>query len=130
MKETQLPRHSTSLNSKCLSVSSLDPNSKSLNLVRKTYTNKLVLNQEALDFISNIKEDIGVCVCIGPLNQGKSFMLNQLMMCKKGLFKVGRPHEPYTETQGVYLSKLAAEVQSENSEPFKMILLDTEVFFF
>ncbi len=97
---------------------------KSINLVLKNKDGKLELNPSALDFIEKIQSNVGVCVCVGPYRQGKSFLLNQLMQ-QKDLFKVG--HADESETKGVWLSEMYTQHMDRDFEPFTMLILDTEV---
>ena len=98
---------------------------KSINLVLKNKDGQLELNQSALDFIEKIHSNLGVCVCVGPYRQGKSFLLNQLMQ-QKDLFKVG--HGDESETKGVWLSKNVTKRLDSDFELFTALILDTEVF--
>lgn len=103
---------------------SMEEEQHSINLIKKTADNKLELNTLALDFIKNIKHDVGVCVCVGPYRQGKSYLLNQLMS-RNDLFKVG--HKDESQTHGVWLSKTTIKIEDSDESKFTMLIMDTEV---
>ena len=97
----------------------------SINLIKKTEDNKLELNPAALNFIRNIKHDVGVCICLGPYRQGKSYLLNQLMS-RNDLFKVG--HKDEAETHGIWLSRTTIKIEEEDESIFTVLIMDTEVY--
>ncbi len=96
---------------------------KSINLIKKTADNKLELNSSAIDFIRNIKHDVGVCICVGPYRQGKSYLLNQLMS-HNDLFKVG--HKDESETHGIWMSRTTIKIEDTDDSKFTMLIMDTE----
>ena len=86
--------------------------------------NKLVINPQALHFLSQINENFGVVVVVGPYRQGKSFLLNQIMGRMNG-FGVG--HKDTSHTKGVWMWPELVEITRENGDIIKVLLLDTEV---
>lgn len=58
------------------------------------------ITNEGLKFLNSIDEKFGICVCVGPYRQGKSFLLNRLFGLKTG-FEVG--HTDLSCTQGAWI---------------------------
>jgi hypothetical protein len=88
-----------SLDSRLKNVLSNDP-PEIIQLMRLDNRGKIQLNPKALEYLSNLAQDIKVVSVIGPYRSGKSFLLNRLNGQQKG-FHVGNSTNPCT--QGVWL---------------------------
>ena len=82
------------------------------------------VSEEAAEFLSSIKEKIGVIVVAGKYRTGKSFLLNRIIMNKIGEgFGVGPTINPWTKGLWVWNEVFEAEY---NDEKFKVIIVDSE----
>ena len=82
------------------------------------------VSDEAAEFLSSIKEKVGVIVVAGKYRTGKSFLLNRIIMNKIGEgFGVGPTINPWTK--GLWLWNEVFEAEY-NDEKFKVIIIDSE----
>jgi hypothetical protein len=84
---------------------------------------KLIINQEALKELKEIKLNLAVCVCVGPYRQGKSFLLSKIFDTPNS-FKVG--HKDDACTDGVWICKHPEPVKDVDGNWCSVILMDTE----
>ena len=81
------------------------------------------VSDEAIEFLSNIKEKVGVIVVAGKYRTGKSFLLNRIIMNKIGEgFGVGPTINPWTK--GLWMWNEVFE--ADNEEKYKIIVIDSE----
>ena len=100
--------------------------SKIIRLVEKNENeNKLILNQDALKVIQNVKGNIGVCLIAGPYRSGKSFLMNNLSGLNNA-FEIGHTEE--AQTKGIWMNTEPVKIRNNNeSEEINIIFMDTEV---
>jgi hypothetical protein len=82
----------------------------------------LVIKEEALKIIQNLKGDVAVCIVVGPLRTGKSFILNLLLNQNNG-FKLGG--DISSCTRGIWMWNTPIKHRNQHGE-FNLILMDTE----
>lgn len=100
---------------------------KSINLINvEKKSNKLKLNQEAVEFLRQQNEPFGVLVCLGPYRMGKSYLLNRIVD-KKDVFGVG--HTDRGETKGVMMYNDFIRIENSSNQEYDLnyLVLDTEV---
>ncbi len=82
----------------------------------------LVIKEEALKIIQNLKGDVAVCIVVGPLRTGKSFILNLLLNQNNG-FELGG--DISSCTRGIWMWNIPIKHKNKHGE-FNLILMDTE----
>lgn len=96
---------------------------RALSLVYYDDNEGFKVSDEAVEFLSSIKEKVGVIVVAGKYRTGKSFLLNRIIMNKIGEgFGVGPTINPWTKGLWVWNEVFEAE----NEEKFKVIIVDSE----
>jgi hypothetical protein len=98
--------------------------SKPVQLIYKE-NGELKINFDALDILKRIKNQIAVCVCVGPYRQGKSFLLNKILD-DSNRFQIGHEDEPCTE--GVWVYEHPDQMKDEKNNSFTVLMMDVEVF--
>lgn len=103
----------------------------SIQFVHRNDDNKLVLNQSALDLISELDSPIAFCVCVGQYRSGKSFLLSQLgsVFCSEELNNFQVDHKQDNFTQGLWINSNIRKKTVENGD-INLILVDSEVIDF
>ena len=100
------------------------PEKRPLSLIHFTEEGGFQVSNEAVDFLTGIKEKIGVIVVAGKYRTGKSFLLNRIILNKinEG-FGVGPTINPCTKGLWVWNEIIETEY---NGEKLKVIVIDSE----
>ncbi|KAI1305312.1 Guanylate-binding protein 1 [Halotydeus destructor] len=86
---------------------------------------KLVLVEENIRFLHQIKAPLAIVAVVGKFHSGKSFLMNQLMGKGTG-FGVGPSVQPMT--MGIWMWGKPAKMKTADGEEISVIFLDTEGF--
>jgi hypothetical protein len=97
---------------------------RAIQLISQNTRGDLVLNNDALNIIKEIKNKVAVFVVVGPYRQGKSYILNRLLDRSSG-FKVG--HTDNSCTKGIWMWNKVIRHTNRQNETMDIIYLDTEV---
>jgi len=83
------------------------------------------VSQEAIDFLSQVDEKVGVIAVAGKYRTGKSFLLNRVIIKREDRagFGVGPTINPCTKGLWLWSETLEAE---HNGERLKILLIDSE----
>ncbi|RNA33811.1 Guanylate-binding N-terminal domain containing [Brachionus plicatilis] len=96
-----------------------------IKLIEQNNQGKLIINNEALEFIQNLNDHVGVIVAVGKKRLGKSFMLNRLVdFDSQNGFEISHIDEPCTK--GIFMSTKIIDHSNKRGDKMKLILLDTE----
>jgi len=92
--------------------------------------NKFEINQEAIEFLSEIKSKVAVVAICGKYRTGKSYIMNRLFLDplsqdrnRRG-FQVGPTINPCTK--GLWLWKELFTSPTSTDDPLPLIVIDTE----
>jgi hypothetical protein len=100
------------------------PAKRALSLISYNEKDGFQVSDEAVEFLSSIKEKIGVIVVAGKYRTGKSFLLNRIILGKIGEgFGVGPTINPCTKGLWVWNETIETE---HNGEKLKVIIIDSE----
>lgn len=100
------------------------PEHRALSLIYHDEHKGFQVSQEAVDFLSNIKEKVGVVVVAGKYRTGKSFLLNRIILNKMNEgFGVGPTINPCTK--GLWMWNQMLETD-HNGEKLKVLIVDSE----
>ena len=83
------------------------------------------INQRSLEMIKQIKNNLAICVIVGPYRQGKSFLLNKLLGESVNEFRVAHYDEPCTE--GIWVNEHPARIKDSLGNKITILMLDVEV---
>lgn len=88
------------------------------------YLEAFRVSEEAKEFLSSIKEKVGVIAVAGKYRTGKSFLLNRVIINKRDCgFGVGPTINPCTKGLWIWGETLESEYQGEK---LKVLLIDSE----
>ncbi|CAI2378647.1 unnamed protein product [Moneuplotes crassus] len=100
------------------------PEKRALSLIHFTNEEGFKVSDEAIEFLTSIKEKVGVIVVAGKYRTGKSFLLNRIILGKIGEgFGVGPTINPCTKGLWVWNEIVETEY---NGEKLKVIIIDSE----
>lgn len=100
-----------------------------IKLVKKnSVSNKLEINEDALNIIREIKGQVAIIMIAGPYRSGKSYLISELAKLflneyDESLFSVGHTDEPCTE--GIWISK-EIPIRIKKNQNIHLIFMDTE----
>lgn len=87
-------------------------------------SSKFELNPEAVQMMSQIKGPIGVVSVAGMYRTGKSYLLNRLLLNRKGGFSVGPTVNPCTK--GIWIWGTPLERHTQAGDPYSVLIIDSE----
>lgn len=100
------------------------PEKRALSLIYFDEKEGFKVSEEAVEFLTSIKEKIGVIVVAGKYRTGKSFLLNRIILGKIGEgFGVGPTINPCTKGLWVWNEVIETE---HNGEKLKVLIIDSE----
>lgn len=100
------------------------PEKRALSLIYYDENEGFKVSDEAVEFLTSIKEKVGVIVVAGKYRTGKSFLLNRIILNKIGEgFGVGPTINPCTKGLWVWNEIVETEY---NGEMIKVLIVDSE----
>jgi len=100
------------------------PEKRALSLIYYNEKTGFEVSDEAVEFLSSIKEKVGVIVVAGKYRTGKSFLLNRVILNRIGEgFGVGPTINPCTKGLWVWNEIVETEYNGEN---LKVVIIDSE----
>jgi len=89
-----------------------------------SFIEKYIVSEEAKEFLSGIKEKVGVIAVAGKYRTGKSFLLNRVILNKKASgFGVGPTINPCTKGLWIWSETIESE---SNGEKMRILVVDSE----
>ncbi len=86
-----------------------------------------LIKEEALKIIQNLKGDVAVCIVVGPLRTGKSFILNLLLNQNNG-FELGE--DISSCTRGIWMWNTPIKHKNRHGDSSFLITIISEISIF
>jgi hypothetical protein len=97
----------------------------SIQLISIDRQGQMQINKEALSILESIKTTLAVLIIVGPMRQGKSYILSQISKkSNSGDFTIG--NETKSCTEGFWINKNPIDLGNGSS----LLLVDCQVLFF